>query len=506
MRTVITQEFYQKSLCTLLLLIFVVNAANSQSYKVRIAMMGNSITYGAQLSSPSTECYPAQLSEMLSVIYSDTCEIMNYGVSGRTMMRNAENPLWNEGQFLSAIKYVPDICLILLGTNDSKPYRWDAWGDEFLDDYLAMIDTFKFRNPNTRFIACYPTPIWEGHPYGTTFENRHNDSVVVNCVMPAIDTVVEETGAVLIDFHTPFVDSLNLFPDKLHPNAEGQKYLAEILYDKIIEIDLIHEVETGLAYISTFEQTALPVAVGSKVEIKWSTIFADSVFLDGVQVETQGSIEVIAEENKLYTLIAKGSKNASEFPLHLKTYMPEKSSLVISTSSNDYSKGLPVVLYTDYKDQYGKVMTEKTSNVTWSIVEGNGNFEDQTDTSIVFKSIEIGKVIIEAKAGGLSVQKTLNVSSLTSISHSLNSLDIRVWPNPVHEALFFQLENLNSKKIQIRVYNLLGEQLLIKDFNVSEQTESIYELNTSGLNQGVYVYSIYIDKKVNHGQFSKYDN
>lgn len=504
MKTVIAREFYRKSIYTLLVLIFFITTANSQSHKVRMAMMGNSITYGATLSSPSTECYQAQLSEMLSVIYGDTCEIMNFGVSGRTMMRSSENPLWNEGQFLSALKYVPDICLILLGTNDSKPYRWDAWGDEFLDDYLAMIDTFKFRNPNTRFIACYPTPIWEGHPYGTTFENSHNDSVVVNCVNPAIDTVVDETGAILIDFHTPFVDSLILFPDKLHPNADGQKYLAEILYDKIIDIDLIHQVETGLAYVSTFEQTNSLIAVGSIVEIQWSTIYADSVFLDGVQVDNQGSLEVIAEENKQYTLTAKGSKNISEFILHLNTYISEKSSLVISTSSNDYSMGLPVVLYSDYKDQHGKLMTEKTNNVTWTIVEGNGSFEDKTDTSIVFKPVEIGKVIVEANEGDLSVQKSLNVSSLSPIAPALNSQGIKVWPNPVHGTLFFEMENMNSKNVQIRVYNLLGEQVLMQDFSVSKQADSIYELNTSGLNQGVYVFSIHIDKDVNYGQFVKH--
>jgi hypothetical protein len=75
---------------------------------------------------------------------------------------------------------------ILLGTNDSKPYRWDAWGGEFPLDYQAIIDTFRLVNPAVRFILCDPPPIWEGHPYGTNFSDRQNDSILVNHIMPVI--------------------------------------------------------------------------------------------------------------------------------------------------------------------------------------------------------------------------------------------------------------------------------------------------------------------------------
>ena len=503
MKKWIQRALYLNVLYSVFVLCLYFNPVYSQSYKVRIAMMGNSITYGAQLDNPSTECYPAQLSDMLSAIYGDTCEIMNYGVSGRTMMRSAENPLWNESQFMDALQYVPDICLILLGTNDSKPYRWDEWGDEFLDDYLAMIDTFKFRNPNTKFIACYPPPIWEGHPYGTTFENSHNDSIVINCVIPAIDTVVEQTGAILIDFHTPFVDSLDLFPDKLHPNAEGQRQMAEILYDTIIKTDLIHQVETGLAYVSSFDQAISPVAVGSSVELTWTTIFADSVFLDGVPVDPTGSIEVIAEENKVYTLTAKGPENTSDFPLKLNTYVAEASNLSISTSSDLYRDGDDVFLYAVIIDQYRQPMAENTSDLTWTIIEGEGLFGGQTDTSILFSPVVEGKVVIKAEEGELSGLITLWVYSIESAIQDLKIKDVKVFPNPVSENLYFQLESFQNNSIQVKVFNLLGEKLLQQNFNVEGQGISKFELNTSVLKQGVYVYAIFIDSEVVYGQFIK---
>jgi len=78
MKTGITREFYQKLLYSFLVLTIVLNTVHSQAYKVRMAMMGNSITYGAGLSNPAVECYPTQLGLMLSDIYGDTCEIKNY--------------------------------------------------------------------------------------------------------------------------------------------------------------------------------------------------------------------------------------------------------------------------------------------------------------------------------------------------------------------------------------------------------------------------------------------
>ena len=290
-----------------------------EPYQVRMAMVGNSITYGAGLPDPAADCYPSQLDTLLRAIYGDSVLIGNYGVSARTMMKNSELPIWEENAFTDALELVPDICLILLGTNDSKPYRWDTWGDEFLGDYLSMIDTFKFRNPNTKFIVCYPPPIWKGHPYGTNYQDKHNDSVVVNEIIPLIDSVVTLTGATLVDFHTPFVDSLQYFPDKLHPDKAGSGIMAAMLFDTLMKYDMIQQVETGRAVVSYFRQVPSVVPVGDSVVLRWKTLFADSVFLDGVPVVESGSQRVLAVEGMVHTLTAKNIQNTSSYPLPLNT-------------------------------------------------------------------------------------------------------------------------------------------------------------------------------------------
>lgn len=213
-----------------------------EKLKVHVACIGNSITQGSRLNNPTKDCYPARLNEMLSSIYGDTCIVNNYGLSGRNMLKKGPNPIWDEPKFKNAISWEPDICFILLGTNDSRPDLWREHGEEFLADYLAMIDTFKAQNSETRFVIGAPSPIWEGHAYGgDTWGTKHNDSIMVNCVIPLIHIVSEKTKAIIIDFHTPFKDSVNLFPDRLHPNAKGANYMAKMILGIIEEKDMIHD-------------------------------------------------------------------------------------------------------------------------------------------------------------------------------------------------------------------------------------------------------------------------
>lgn len=49
----------------------------SLGHRVRMAMMGNSIRYGAKLTNPATECDPNPFSEMLTGICGDTCKIIH---------------------------------------------------------------------------------------------------------------------------------------------------------------------------------------------------------------------------------------------------------------------------------------------------------------------------------------------------------------------------------------------------------------------------------------------
>ena len=56
------------------------------------------------------------------MVDTDTIEIVNLGVGGRTMMKNGDYPYWNEPQYQQALKSKPDAVVLMLGTNDAKTY------------------------------------------------------------------------------------------------------------------------------------------------------------------------------------------------------------------------------------------------------------------------------------------------------------------------------------------------------------------------------------------------
>ena len=49
-------------------------------------------------------------------------EVLNLGVSGRTMMKNGDFPYWNEQAYQDALNSEADVVIMMLGTNDSKIY------------------------------------------------------------------------------------------------------------------------------------------------------------------------------------------------------------------------------------------------------------------------------------------------------------------------------------------------------------------------------------------------
>lgn len=186
--------------------------------KIRVACIGNSITYGLTLADPPTESYPALLQQLLS----DGYDVANFGHSGTTLLRHGHRPYVAQQAWRDAQAFRPDVAVIHLGVNDTDPRNWPDYGDEFVGDYLALIDTLRQQNPDCRVIIARLTPITFRH---ARFESGTRDwqREIQRC----IETVAEVARAELIDFHRPLYALPQLQPDAVHPNAEGARLLAE---------------------------------------------------------------------------------------------------------------------------------------------------------------------------------------------------------------------------------------------------------------------------------------
>lgn len=192
--------------------------------KIKVSCVGNSITYGMRLDDREHESYPVRLQEMLG----DRYEVGNFGKSGATLLRHGHRPYFEQEEFRQAMDFAGDIVVIHLGVNDTDPRNWPHFQDEFVGDYLALIDSLRSVNPKARFLIARMTPIGSNHTrFISGTKTWHGQ------IQEAIETVAEASGAELIDFYEPLYRYPWMFPDAVHPNAEGAGILAKTVYSGI---------------------------------------------------------------------------------------------------------------------------------------------------------------------------------------------------------------------------------------------------------------------------------
>ena len=194
--------------------------------QVKVACVGNSITYGYGLSSPSTQSYPSKLQEMLGTGY----EVSNFGISARTLLKKGNLPYWNEPQYTQALSLKPDIVIIMLGTNDAKlNTNWIPHRAEFKSDYRAMIKAFSNLSSNPKIWVCEIVPA-----YQTIWEIT--DSIIANEVNPRIKEVAVEGGLSLVDMYTAMENKGSMFQsDGIHPTATGAEEMATYIYSVLLQ-------------------------------------------------------------------------------------------------------------------------------------------------------------------------------------------------------------------------------------------------------------------------------
>lgn len=185
--------------------------------KIKVACVGNSITEGIGLSKP----YPTALQELLGEQY----EVRNFGVSARTLLKKGDYPFWNEAKYQDALSWQPDIVIIKLGTNDTKPQNW-KYKEDFEKDYVELISSFKKLPSKPQIYVCKPIPVFEDK-WGI------NEEALKNGVLPAMQKVARKAKVQTIDLYTPFLGKGNLTYDSIHPNDEGAAFLASLVYKAI---------------------------------------------------------------------------------------------------------------------------------------------------------------------------------------------------------------------------------------------------------------------------------
>jgi len=178
--------------------------------------VGDSITAG--------DGYPTRLQGLLGTNYL----VQNYGLSGTTLLKQGDKPYWDTSYYAlshgQSSATAPNIVIIMLGSNDSKPWNW-VYGTNYISDYLDLIATYVTNQylPNPRILICTPPPAWSN-------ASSINPGILATNISPLVRQLGTNRSIQVIDMQNLLAGHGEWFPDGVHPNTQGNAVMAAIAY------------------------------------------------------------------------------------------------------------------------------------------------------------------------------------------------------------------------------------------------------------------------------------
>lgn len=282
------------------LALWYVLVSGSPAAQIKIACIGDSITQGAGLTNPNAESYPAKLGRLLGTNYL----VRNFGVSGRTLLKQGDYPYWKETAFKTSHDWQPDVVVIQLGTNDSKPYNW-KYGTNFLSDYEELIASYATLTNQPRVVVCTPCPVYNKGAFDIS------PSVIATNITPIIRDLAARLELDLIDLQTRLAGHGEWFPDTVHPNSKGMTAMTSVMYaglmgitnapqQELVSIERIGGNRTVLRWPAD-SRTLIPLSTTAirGTNTTW-TVSEAVIYLDGDQVGQTNSASGSAKFYRLW--------------------------------------------------------------------------------------------------------------------------------------------------------------------------------------------------------------
>lgn len=187
---------------------------------IRVACVGDSITYGAGIPDRETASYPARLGLLLGPRF----EVRNLGHSGATVSRTGDLPYQATPEYAELSDFQPGVVILMLGTNDTKPQNWKG-REAFEAEYRALLHSLRDLKPRPKIWACFPPPVYKDQ-WGI-------NALTLDEVLDGIENVCDRERIPVIDLHDALSGLPSAFPDGIHPNARGAEVMARTVYQAV---------------------------------------------------------------------------------------------------------------------------------------------------------------------------------------------------------------------------------------------------------------------------------
>lgn len=199
--------------------------ARAKESKKRILCIGDSITFGAGvIYTRWKDAYPRILGRRLG----GSVQVLNYGVSGTTASEKTDHPYPPDFR-AAAGKTAPDVCVFILGTNDSKPHNWNE--ERYQEAVLAWVREMKAYTSRPKILLLVPPAAFSVNGQPVAFAIQ--DEVVRDRIRPILQRIAAEEHVALLDLYEATRDHPEWFSDGVHPNAKGNDAIAALVEPNI---------------------------------------------------------------------------------------------------------------------------------------------------------------------------------------------------------------------------------------------------------------------------------
>jgi len=197
--------------------------------QIKVACIGDSITYGHGIKNWPKNNYPVLLQELLG----DSYHVQSFGVSGRAVQNNSDQPYRALPHYEESIAYDADIIVFMMGSNDTKPENW--FGEEaFKTALLDLLDDYTQGEKKPVIYvctipACFFTETSDGELTSHDLRPAYADTIAELTQQTAL-----ELGYPIIDIHALTEENPQWFAkDGVHPNNDGAAAIAKAVYKAI---------------------------------------------------------------------------------------------------------------------------------------------------------------------------------------------------------------------------------------------------------------------------------
>ena len=189
---------------------------------IKIAAIGDSLTYGYGLENRQQDAYPSILLELLGSHY----QVANYGMSGRSLLSTSDYPYLKEKNAQQSLESDADIVIIMIGSNDSRAAYWNK--EQFIKEYRDLVKGYiKLPSQPDVFIVA--------PPYVPTSRFGLNNEVIRDEIQQIVEDVAAELGVHFINLYPVTEGHPEYYSDGLHLTPLGNRVIAKAIFSALRE-------------------------------------------------------------------------------------------------------------------------------------------------------------------------------------------------------------------------------------------------------------------------------